>query len=112
MFTKNRERFINGDMARSFFYQVVDQAGRKNITSNEHFTVDGTLIEAWASQKSFQPKDKPERNSKDDDPGNPTVNLRVEKPAIRRMNRRPIPMRGWHARPMDRSRNWPTAVTS
>jgi len=55
VFTKNRERLLNQDMARSFFRRVVDRA--KDLMSDEHFTVDGTLIEAWASQKSFQRKD-------------------------------------------------------
>jgi len=55
VFSKNRERLLNGDVARSFFQRVLDQA--QGYLSNEHFTVDGTLIEAWASQKSFQKKD-------------------------------------------------------
>jgi transposase len=55
VFSKNRERLLNGDVARSFFQRVLDQA--KGYLSDEHFTVDGTLIEAWASQKSFQNKD-------------------------------------------------------
>lgn len=55
VFTKNRERLLNQDVARSFFRRVLDQADA--LLSDEHFTVDGTLIEAWASQKSFQPKD-------------------------------------------------------
>jgi hypothetical protein len=57
---------------------VVEQARGKGLTSDEHFTVDGTLLEAWASLKSFQPKqDKPRLPP--DDPGNPTVNFRGEK---------------------------------
>jgi transposase len=55
VFTKNRDRLLNQDIARSFFRRVVDRA--KDLMSDEHFTVDGTLIEAWASQKSFQRKD-------------------------------------------------------
>jgi transposase len=55
VFTKNRERLLNQEVARSFFRRVLDQADA--LLSDEHFTVDGTLIEAWASQKSFQPKD-------------------------------------------------------
>ncbi len=57
VFTKNRERLLNQDVARSFFRRVLEQANA--LLSDEHFTVDGTLIEAWASQKSFQPKDGP-----------------------------------------------------
>jgi len=55
VFTKNRDRLLNQDIARSFFRRVVDRA--TPLMSDEHFTVDGTLIEAWASQKSFKRKD-------------------------------------------------------
>jgi hypothetical protein len=55
VFTKNRDRLLNQDIARSFFRRVLDRAA--GLMSDEHFTVDGTLIEAWASQKSFQRKD-------------------------------------------------------
>jgi transposase len=55
VFTKNRDRLLNQDIARSFFRRVVERA--QTLMSDEHFTVDGTLIEAWASQKSFQRKD-------------------------------------------------------
>lgn len=55
VFTKNRDRLLNQDVARSFFRSVADRAAK--LMSDEHFTVDGTLIEAWASQKSFQRKD-------------------------------------------------------
>jgi len=58
VFTKNRERFISGEVAARFFAAVVTQARAAGLLSDEHFTVDGTLIEAWAGQKSFQPKDK------------------------------------------------------
>jgi transposase len=55
VFTKNRDRLLNQDIARSFFRRIVERA--EGLMSDEHFTVDGTLIEAWASQKSFQRKD-------------------------------------------------------
>jgi len=55
VFTKNRDRLLNQETARSFFRRVVERA--RDLMSDEHFTVDGTLIEAWASQKSFQRKD-------------------------------------------------------
>lgn len=55
VFSKNRDRLLNQEVARSFFRRVVERA--KDLMSDEHFTVDGTLIEAWASQKSFQRKD-------------------------------------------------------
>src|SRR3712207_3022218 len=55
VFSKNRERLLNQEVAGRFFARVLSQA--KPHLSDEHFTVDGTLIEAWASQKSFQRKD-------------------------------------------------------
>lgn len=77
VFTKNRDRLLDGDVAREFLCEVVKQAQEKNLTSDEHFTVDGTLIEAWASLKSFQRKDK--KDTPPDDPGNPTVDFHGEK---------------------------------
>ena len=58
-FTKNRDRLLEGDIAQEFFTAVLDQARVHGLLSDEHFTVDGTLLEAWASQKSFQRKDQP-----------------------------------------------------
>jgi transposase len=78
VFTKNRDRLLDGDVAREFLLQVVEQAQGEGLTSDEHFTVDGTLIEAWASLKSFQRKDR-EPSPPPDDPGNPTVNFHREK---------------------------------
>lgn len=77
VFTKNRNRLLEGDVAREFLSEVVQQAQAKGLTSDEHFTVDGTLIEAWASLKSFQPKDR--KKDPPDDPGNPTVDFHGEK---------------------------------
>lgn len=62
--SKNQQRFLQHDVAHLFFVSVVSQADQEGWVSNEHFSVDGTLIEAWASMKSFRPKDQ-----KDDDPG-------------------------------------------
>jgi len=77
-FSKNRDRLLEADVAQEFLARVVEQARAKGLTSDEHFTVDGTLLEAWASLKSFQPKDK-NPSSSPDDPGNPTVNFRGER---------------------------------
>ncbi len=77
VFTKNRDRLLDGDVAREFLIEVVGQARESGLTSDEHFTVDGTLIEAWASLKSFQRRG--EKNAPPDDPGNPTVNFHGEK---------------------------------
>lgn len=78
VFTKNRERLLEGDVARAFLAEVVSQAQEEGLMSDEHFTVDGTLIEAWASLKSFRRKDEKEAPPPDD-PGNPTVNFQGEK---------------------------------
>ncbi len=77
-FTKNRDRLLEGDIAREFFTAIQDHARSQGLLSDEHFTVDGTLLEAWASQKSFQRKDDPTPPS-DEDPGNPTVNFHGER---------------------------------
>ena len=77
VFTKNRDRLLEGDVAERFFQLVLTQARVADLLSDEHFSVDGTLIEAWASHKSFQRKDQP--TPPPDDPGNPTVNFHGEK---------------------------------
>src|ERR1700745_4095786 len=64
VFTKNRERLIAGEVAQKFFQAVVQQARGAGLLSDEHFTVDGTLIEAWASRRSFEKKpDPPQRGT-------------------------------------------------
>src|SRR5471032_2825812 len=78
VFTKNRDRLLEADVAQEFLARVVAQARGRGLTSDEHFTVDGTLLEAWASLKSFRPKDK-EKTTPPDDPGNPTVDFHGEK---------------------------------
>jgi transposase len=78
-FSKNRGRLLQDMVALQFFDQVVRQADALGLLSDEHFTVDGTLIEAAASLKSFRAKDKPPADQPPDDPGNPTVNFRGEK---------------------------------
>src|SRR5262245_4071062 len=76
-FSKNRDRLLQGDVAAAFFDAVVDQARQAGLLSDEHFTVDGTLLEAWASLKSFRRKDAGP-TAPPDDPGNPTVNFHGE----------------------------------
>jgi transposase len=77
VFTKNRNRLLEGDVAREFLSEVLHQARDKNLTSDEHFTVDGTLLEACASLKSFQRQDQ--KQDPPDDPGNPSVDFHGEK---------------------------------
>ena len=78
VFTKNRERLLAHDVAARFFGAVVEQARKAKLVSNDHFTVDGTLIDAWASLKSFKKKGADEKDPPDD-PGNPIVNFHGEK---------------------------------
>jgi transposase len=78
VFSKNRDRLMEADIAQKFFNLILEQAEAASLTSDEHFSVDGTLIEAWASQKSFQRKDQAVPPPPDD-PGNPTVNFHGEK---------------------------------
>ncbi len=80
VFTKNRDRLLAGDLAAAFLQGVLAQAQARALLSDDHFTVDGTLLEAWASHKSVRPIDQPTPPpSDDDDPGNPTINFRGEK---------------------------------
>jgi transposase len=72
-FTKNRDRLLDGDIADAFFAEVLAAIQQDGLLSDEHFTVDGTLLEAWASHKSFKPKETVRRPP--DDPKNPTVNF-------------------------------------
>src|ERR1700720_2968030 len=87
-FSKNRERMLEGDIAEAFFQGVLGEARAGQLLSDEHFTVDGTLLEAWASHKSFRPvgavaKDKNDQEPKPPaarwDENNPTINYRGEK---------------------------------
>jgi transposase len=77
VFTKNRDRLLKAEVARKFFDLVVGEAQTLNLMSDEHFTVDGTLLEACAGLKSFKNKDAVD-NGPTDDPGNPTVNFHGE----------------------------------
>ena len=79
VFTKNRDRLLAGNIAEAFFNAVLALARQHHLLSPEHFTVDGTLLEAWASHKSFRPIDDPTPPPSDDDPSNPNVNFRGEK---------------------------------
>jgi len=72
-FTKNRDRLLEAAVSKEFLAQVVERARGARLISDEHFTVDGTLLEAWASLKSFRPKDS--KQDPPEDPGNPTVDF-------------------------------------
>src|SRR5262245_44907449 len=82
VFTKNRERLLAGDIAQGFFDQVLAQAYARDLMSEEHFSVDGTLLKAWASQKSFQPKPAAAPPA-DDPPSAARVTIRTSTSAAR-----------------------------
>jgi hypothetical protein len=94
VFTKNRDRLLKADLAKQFFGLVVEQAQSLNLMSDEHFTVDGTLLEACASLKSFKKVNGGEEPPPDD-PGNPTVDFHGESGAIRHMLQRRTKMPCW-----------------
>jgi IS5 family transposase len=77
VFTKHRARLLSGEIHWRFFERVREQARERGLLSDEHFTVDGTLVEAWAGHKSFKPKD--EKTAPPDDPGNPAVDFTGQK---------------------------------
>ena len=80
VFSKNRERLLEGEIAQGFFQAVVEQARAQGLLSDEHFTVDGTLIEAWAGHKSFKRKGPSgAKTPPDDDPGNPSIDFHGER---------------------------------
>ena len=82
VFSKNRDRLLNGEIAAKFFQKVLEVAEIENLVSNEHFTVDGTQIHAWASHKSFQSKeqeDKKPPSDGDSGGGNPSIDFHGEK---------------------------------
>jgi transposase len=76
-FSTNRDRLMEGDVARAFFDQILAEARSRDLVSDDHFTVDGTLLEAWASQKSFRPMDEPQDPPSGD--RNPEIDFRGEK---------------------------------
>src|SRR5438105_11462113 len=77
-FSKNRDRLLEGAVSKEFLAQVVERAREAGLISDEHFSVDGTLMEAWASLKSFQPKEQ-KATAPPDDPGNPSVDFHGQK---------------------------------
>ena len=111
-FTKNRDRLLEGEIAAKFLAAVLAQPRVKRLLSSEHFSVDGTLIEAWASMKSFKPKD-----GSGDDGGrsgggrNAPADFRGQKRSNDTHAARPIPMRGSIARDRAWRRSSASSVT-
>ncbi len=97
VFTKNRERLLDGDIAEAFFQAVLKQAGERSLLSDEHFTVDGTLLKAWASVKSYQRKDAKNAVPPDDLAMRRWTSM-GRSGRTRRTHRRRTRMRRWHAK--------------
>jgi transposase len=110
VFSKNRDRLLNGDIAEKFFAQVLKQARANDLLSDEHFSVDGTLIEAWASQKSFNAKIKAPRCPRKTPAIQPSIFMAKSVatiPTLRARTRK----RGWHEKVEATSRSWLIAAT-
>ncbi len=109
-FSKNRERLMDADAARVLLKQVVNEARRRRLLSADHFTVDGTLLEAWASHKSYRPRDeqgppKGGGRNRDADPRSSRGQAsRVSAAVAIRTPRPPIPRRGSTAKASNRAR--------
>jgi len=104
VFTKNRERLLDGDIAEAFFQAVLKQAGERSLLSDEHFTVDGTLLKAWASVKSYQRKDAKNAVPPDDLAMRRWTSM-GRSGRTRRTHRRRTRMRRWHAKARERKRS-------
>lgn len=79
VFARNRERLLEADVAREFLLEIVGQARKQRLLSGEHFSVDGTLLEAWASVKSFRPQDEDQSPPSEGGGRNPEVDFRGER---------------------------------
>ena len=99
-FTKNRQRLLDHEIADQFFAAVVRQAKLRRYVSTDHFTVDGTLLEAWASHKSFKPKDRPTAGAAGRTQHRGATST-ARSGRMRRISPRPIPKRAWPARVSD-----------
>jgi len=104
IFWRNRALLLGHDVTREFFTRVVAQARTMQLLSDEHFTVDGTLVEAWASLKSFKRRDR-EPSQRSDDSGNPTANFYGERRSNATHQSTPTPKRSWRRRARARKRS-------
>ncbi len=107
-FTKNRDRLLTHEIADRFFAAVVAQARLRRYVSSEHFSVDGTLLEAWASHKSFKPNEGGGGSGEFFRGGTHTWNFAAKLVATRPIGPPPIPRPAWPASPMAARPSWPT----
>lgn len=107
-FSKNRDRLLEHAVVESFFTEVMTLADKRQLLSKEHFSVDGTLIQAWASHKSFVPKDGSSDDANGGGPGGatPRPTGRASGAATTHTPARPIPMRGCSGRATTLQRSW------
>lgn len=105
VFSKNRDRLLEGDIAAKFLAAVLAQAKVKELLSSDHFSVDGTLIEAWASMKSVKPKDGSGESPAQGGGAMPKWTSMARSDRTTPMLRPPIPMPGYTARVKARRRS-------
>jgi hypothetical protein len=109
VFSKNRDRLLEGDIAAKFLAAIMAQPKVKKLLSSDHFSVDGTLIEAWASMKSVKPKNGPggDHGEPPAEGGgrNAEANFHGQSGRTRRMLRPPIPKPGFTAKGKARRRS-------
>lgn len=109
-FTKNRANLLEHKVGQQLFDEVVLAADERGLLSDEHFTIDGTLIEAAASLKSFKPRDGKSAHKDDDDPGNPSIDFHGERRTNATHQSTTTRRRGLCAREKGRKRSCPTRV--
>ena len=110
VFAKNRQRLLDADVAREFLLEIVEQARKRRLLSEEHFSVDGTLLEAWASVKSFRPKDEDEPPSEGVG-RDPEWTFGVSSAATRLTSPPRIRRPGWPGRARGRKRDYALGPT-
>ena len=113
VFSKTRDRLLKGEVAEAFFGAVLAQARERGLLSDEHFTVEGTLIEAWAGQKSFKHQDSnvAERSPKNDEPATRAWTFTASGVATISISPRATRMRAWPAREQARKPSSTTPAT-
>ena len=108
-FSKNKERLLENEVARKFLVVVLEEARQRKLLSEDHFTVDGTLLEAWASLKSFSPKDG--NDAPDAEEKNPSIDFHGKNGRMTPTSRRRIPRHSWPRKDMGRKPNYALPVT-
>jgi len=111
VFSKNRERLLEAEVSRAFFEEIGELAREKGLLSDEHFTVDGTLIEAWAGQKSFKPRTGTPPPPATRMPGIPAWTFAASGAPMTRTPPPPMPTRGCTRRRKGRRPSWASSAT-